>query len=89
MGFSEKEADLVLRFRVAVAKGQELKVLQRVPHLTLLSEPYYHETLKPLLAEWLMLYLRRQGLRDITDEQEHIAATSSPSLPVLNKRPYT
>ena len=47
----------------------EAKVLQRVPHLALLSEQFYHEQMKPLLSEWLLLWLRKQGLRDITDEQ--------------------
>ena len=30
---------------------------------------FYHTSLKPLLADWLMLWLRRNGLHDVTEEQ--------------------
>ena len=55
--------------RSAVKDGLAAKQLQRIPHLVLLSTSYYHSTLRPLLAEWLLLWLRRQGLRDVTDKQ--------------------
>ena len=29
--------------------------------------------MRPLLAEWMLPWLRRQGLRDITDEQMLVA----------------
>ena len=53
----------------ALAKGVRLNLLQREPHLVLLSLPYYHSTLKPLLARLLLSWMRRQGLVDVTDEQ--------------------
>lgn len=68
-GFSSKESALIVRLRQAIVLGQEQKVMQMVPHLVLLNEMFYHEHIKPILAEWLLLWLRRQGLRDITDEQ--------------------
>ena len=38
------------------------------PHLVLLSKPYYHETIKPLLAEWSMLWLRTKHLTGLESE---------------------
>ena len=53
----------------ALTEGAALHLLQRVPHLVLLSLPFYHSKLKPLLAALLLGWLRRQGLVDVTDEQ--------------------
>ena len=61
------ERELLGRLRRVVAAGLAAKQLQRVPHLVLLSAGFYHATLRPLLAEWLLLWLRRQGLRDVSD----------------------
>ena len=36
------------------------KQLQRIPHLVLLAHSYYHLTLRPLLSEWLLVWLHRQ-----------------------------
>ena len=63
------EAELIGRMRDVVHEGVASKQLQRIPHLVLLSPSFYHTQLRPLLAEWLLLWLRRQGLRDVTDEQ--------------------
>lgn len=67
--YSEKELALLARLRKVVSAGQEQKLLQMVPHLVLLDDAFYHQHIKPVLADWLLLYLRRQRLRDITDEQ--------------------
>ena len=40
-----------------------------MPHMVVLSPAFYEAKLRPLLAEWLLLWLRRQGLRDISDAQ--------------------
>ena len=61
------------RLRAAVRRGVELQLLQRVPHLVLLSEAYYQAEMRPLLADWMLPWLRRQGVRDITDEQMLVA----------------
>ncbi|KOO22777.1 conserved unknown protein [Chrysochromulina tobinii] len=64
-----KEATVLERLHHAINTGLQQRVMQRVPHVILLSDMFYVNTLKPILADWLMLYLRKNGLRDVTDEQ--------------------
>ena len=71
-----KEATVLQRLHTAIATGLELRVMQRVPHLILLSDAFYVHTIKPIMADWLLLWLRRHGLRDVTDEQALRCLTS-------------
>ena len=64
-----KERAVLTRLTEAIEAGLARQMLQRVPHLILISDAFYHSTLRPILADYLLLWLRRQGLRDITDEQ--------------------
>ena len=63
------EKDLLGRLLLAVRQGVAEKQMQQVPHLVVLSSGWYQKALRPILAEWLLLWLRRQGLRDVSDEQ--------------------
>ena len=63
------ETSVLERLREAVDRGGDDAMLQRVPHVALLSEAYYHSHLRPLLAEWAVLWMRRNGMHEITDEQ--------------------
>ena len=38
---ASKESEVLEKLRAAVRRGVELQLLQRVPHLVLLSEAYY------------------------------------------------
>ena len=49
--------------------GLERKVLQRTPHLILLSRPFYTGQLKPLLCRWMLLWVRKSRLRELKDEE--------------------
>ena len=60
---------LLKRLRAAVQLGLERKVLQRTPHLILLSRPFYMAQLKPLLCRWMLLWVRRSRLRELKDEE--------------------
>lgn len=53
----------------AMTAGVQLRVVQRQPHLILLSMIFYQEALLPPLASLLLTWLRRQGLVDLTDAQ--------------------
>ena len=66
---SDSEVETLDRLRAACELGYATNKLQRVPHLALLSDEFYHTTLKPLMAQWLLLWLRRNGLHDVSDEQ--------------------
>ena len=56
------EAVRVLDLIAAVVKdGERLKALQRIPHLILLDGEFYHRALKPLLAQWVCLFLEHHN----------------------------
>lgn len=57
-----KAKSILERLRSVVAQGYEDCFLQRQPHLILLNLSYYHQKFKPLLAEWIGLWLAHQGL---------------------------
>ena len=60
---------LLDRLHAAVTLGLERKVLQRTPHLILLSRPFYVGQLKPLLCRWMLLWVRKSRLRELKDEE--------------------
>jgi hypothetical protein len=49
--------------------GLKEKTLQKTPHLVLLDRFFYHQQLRPLLAQWLMLFLSTKRLTGITEQQ--------------------
>ena len=61
------EAEVLNKLRKVIALGVEQKVIQRIPHLALLSDLFYHSQLRPVMAEWLLVWMRRNGLQDIDD----------------------
>ncbi len=67
------EADKVLAAITSVVeRGSKLLVLQRTPHLVLLSRRFYHRELKPLLVRWAVLWFgmqRRTGIKDAVVEE--------------------
>ena len=40
-----------------ITQGYELRALQRSPHLVLLNVEWYHSTMRPVLARWMLLWL--------------------------------
>ncbi|KAH8066222.1 hypothetical protein JL722_639 [Aureococcus anophagefferens] len=54
--------------RRAIDDGFRRRALQRSPHLTLLSLSYYHDTLKPILAEWAVFWLMKSHVGGVTRE---------------------
>ena len=58
---SEQAEAILKRLRVAVEDGYSKSFLQRSPHMVLLSEEFYIKSLKPILGEWTVLWLLRQG----------------------------
>ena len=63
-----KEATVLERLHHAINTGLQQRVMQRVPHVILLSDMFYVNTLKPILADWLPVCCdgpRRTGPRSI------------------------
>ena len=57
---SGQAAAILNRLQSSVKIGLQQKHLQASPHLALLSVEFYHEELLPILADWMLLWLRRR-----------------------------
>ncbi|CAM9378411.1 unnamed protein product [Chrysoparadoxa australica] len=54
--------------KVAVDEGCAARLMQQQPHLVILSRKYYHERLQPLLAQWVLMWLRQKRLRGVGED---------------------
>ena len=61
----EQAEGILKRLRTTINDGYKKSFLQRSPHMVLLSEEFYMRDLKPILGEWTVLWLLRQGF-DLT-----------------------
>ena len=64
VGFEESELakKTLARLLAKIDDGYKQRALQRSPHLVLLNVDYYHEELKPVLAEWCHHWLQKHHL---------------------------
>ncbi|CAN0521202.1 unnamed protein product, partial [Ectocarpus sp. 12 AP-2014] len=65
---SRRAKAVLEEIRVAIDEGCAARLLQKTPHVVLLSKKFYHEKLMPLLAQWVLLWMRQRRLREVTDE---------------------
>eukprot|EP01038_Epipyxis_sp_PR26KG_P004031 gene4031-5768_t len=63
--------DILKRLAAIIQQGISERHLQRLPHITLLNVDFYHQTIKPTMAEWAYLWLQKQHLHGI-DRSEAI-----------------
>eukprot|EP00962_Isochrysis_galbana_P039752 scaffold14306_cov80-Isochrysis_galbana.AAC.1 len=56
----------------AVDAGYAAHTLQRSPHLTLLNEEWYHGVMKPIMAQWMLLWLEANHVAGLPTE--HVLA---------------
>jgi hypothetical protein len=66
---SRESRSLILQLAAVIHKGYAHRLIQRTPHLALLSRNYYHVEIKPLLARWLLLWMKQQRLQGLSDEE--------------------
>jgi hypothetical protein len=57
--------EILSRLGTTIADGYSSNSLQKLPHVTLLNPSFYHEKLKPILAEWAYLWLQKNHLHGI------------------------
>ena len=60
---------ILRRFREVVKEGLRKNALQEMPHLTLLNLEFYETSMKPVLAEWLLLFFKAQHLIGLSDTE--------------------
>jgi hypothetical protein len=61
--------EILKRISAVLSAGFASKALQRLPHITLLNLAWYHSNLKPLMAEWVYLWLQKQHLHGISRQE--------------------
>jgi hypothetical protein len=68
---AESKAAVVIldKLEKVIQLGFKSLQLQRSPHLSLVSTNFYTENMKPILAEWLLLWLRARKLPALDDEE--------------------
>jgi len=65
-GSAQAEA-VLLEMKEAIDEGSKLRVLQRTPHLVLLSRHFYNTRIRPILTRWAVFWFsmqRKAGLED-------------------------
>ena len=72
---------ILRKLTAAIDEGHESRALQRSPHLVLLNHDWYHCTVKPILAQWMLLWLGANQLSGCPDT--HIIAYLTGSLASL------
>ncbi|CAM9444365.1 unnamed protein product, partial [Hapterophycus canaliculatus] len=65
---SRRAKTILETIRVAIDEGCAARLIQKTPHVVLLSRKFYHEKLMPLLAQWVLLWMRQRRLREVQDE---------------------
>ena len=82
-------ASLLAELRRVVEIGFEEQVLQATPHLLLLDRPWYHRHMKPLLASWLLRFVRLQRVRALDDAEvvAYLMRRERPASGALERAP--
>lgn len=71
VGFKEsnRAIGILEELKLVVAEGYKQRALQRNPHIVLLNPDFYHKRMKPIVAQWILLWLESQNLTGLNDEQ--------------------
>ena len=80
---SQAALDLLHALAAKLEEGYARRVLQRIPHLVLLSRAFYARELKPLLVQWTLLYLVAHKF-PVAVSTDALAGFSLPSNSTLN-----
>jgi len=84
VGFREshRALDTLAKLKIVIQEGYKRKVLQRNPHIVLLDPDFYHDHMKPIMAEWTLLWIESQNLSGISPAQilEYILAESADAI---------
>ena len=66
---SQRALSILDSIKQTLERGYASRALQRNPHIVLLNPEFYHTELKPLMAQWLLLFLESQHVSGLTEEQ--------------------
>ena len=68
------------KLQAIIEEGYELRALQRSPHLVLLNVEWYHQAMRPIMAQWMMLWLEANHVAGLSSEQIEAYITSRAEL---------
>lgn len=57
------------KMKATIEQGAEAKLVMTEPHIVLLSADFYTKQLLPVLAEWLLCWLKQKRLKELTESQ--------------------
>ena len=66
---SNRAHSILAALAKVIQVGYSQRALQRNPHIVLLNLEFYHAQLKPVLMDWLLLWLESQHLSGLTEDQ--------------------
>ena len=71
----------------AFQAGIQAKLLQATPHLVVLDHAYYNSTLKPLFAQWILVWLSDKGISGLSQASilEYIQKSGSSAKEILTE----
>jgi len=73
-GLSSYGQQILVRINEVLKAGIRGQFLQTSPHIVLLDTAWYHANLKPVLAPWVLLWLRSKQLIQLTLDDDHAIA---------------
>eukprot|EP01047_Picozoa_sp_COSAG01_P053819 COSAG01_NODE_5810_length_4020_cov_2.216526_2_plen_1030_part_00 len=76
---SREAADLLEELRKVIDEGCANKDMQKIPHLLVLNRKFYDKRIMPLLAQWMLLWLRHKRVKDVSDETAVLYLTKGPN----------
>lgn len=71
VGFREsnRAVGILEQLKTVINEGYKHRAMQRNPHIVLLNPEFYHKHLKPIIAQWAILWLESQALTGLSDDQ--------------------
>jgi hypothetical protein len=65
---SSRAKEILETLSGVICHGYQIRALQRNPHIVLLNLEWYHSTLKPVIADWLYMWIETQHLGTIGED---------------------
>ena len=66
---STRAKGILERLQTVIVDGYSIRALQRNPHIVLLNTEWYHTSLKPIMAEWLYMWIESQHMSALSQSQ--------------------
>jgi hypothetical protein len=65
---SRRAFGILDQLKDVIQEGYKQRALQKNPHIVLLNPDWYHENMKPIMVDWIHLWLEAQHLSGISEE---------------------